>query len=153
MHGLGKTYWCWHLCSYKHSDQVVSIKIDKDSDEFLCPWSNLLYYLTDTVLRADVTLFAISVTEFSDILSRCASQAGVKTRLTPHSFRWGGATWFSSNGITDAKLKAYGMLSSNAYLSYVKADWFVCLFYCHFDFGENLWSFLQDLDLWRYIFA
>ena len=119
---FGKNILMLTFCSYKHSDQVVSIKIDKYSDDFLCPWSNLFNYLTHTVLRADDPLFAISASEFSDILSRCASQAGIKTRLTPHSFRRGGATWFSSNGMTDAKLKAYGRWSSNAYLCYVKAD-------------------------------
>ena len=88
----------------------------------MCPWTNLFSYLTKQQLRAEDPLFPVSTTEFAQVLSQCSEQANLKTKLTPHSFRRGGATWFSSNGMTDAKLKAYGRWSSNAYLCYVKAD-------------------------------
>ena len=79
-------------------------------------------YLSHSPLRAEDQLFPISTSEFAQVLSRCIEQAGIKSKLTPHSFRRGGATWFSSNGMTDATLRAYGRWSSNAYLCYVKAD-------------------------------
>ena len=54
------------------------------------------------------------------MLQQCLAHAGVKTALTLHSFRRGGATWYSEQGITNAKLAAIGRWKSNAYLRYVK---------------------------------
>ena len=68
-----------------------------------------------------------STIEFSDILSRCASQAGIKTRLTPHSFRRGCATWFSSNGMTDAKRHTGG---SPRMPICVSKSGLICVFVC-----------------------
>ena len=108
--------------SYKHSDKAVNVKVDRISDPFLCPWTNLYTYLCGVTKRVEDPLFDVTTDEFSSVLSKCADHAGIRTRLTAHSFRRGGATWLSSNGVTDARLKAYGRWTSNAYLCYVKAD-------------------------------
>ena len=108
--------------SFKHSGKPVNIKVQAISDKSICPWTNLYEYLSHSPLRAEDQLFPISTAEFAQVLRRCIEQADIKSKLTLHSFRRGGATWFSSNGMTDATLKAYGRWSSNAYLCYVKAD-------------------------------
>ena len=108
--------------SYKHSDQSVNVKVDKLPDTYLCPWNNMYNYLSNSLLRAEDPLFPVTTVEFTNVLSGCAEKAGIKSKLTPHAFRRGGATWFSCQGMTDARLKAYGRWSSNAYLCYVKAD-------------------------------
>lgn len=106
--------------SFKHSQGDCTVKILPQSFE-VCPWRHLQEYLVRTGCKAiNDPLFDCSVNEAASLLSQCIVHAGVKSRLTLHSFRRGGATWYSEQGVTDAKLKALGRWNSNAYLKYVK---------------------------------
>ena len=107
--------------SYKHSDGAVSIHIQRmDCDILVCPWRLLNCYLSQYVSNDCDPLYPYSVCEVGNMLQQCLAHAGVKTALTLHSFRRGGATWYSEQGITNAKLAAIGRWKSNAYLRYVK---------------------------------
>ena len=108
--------------SYKHSDHSVNIKVDKLAVTFLCPRNNMYNYLLNSFLRAEDPLFPVTTVEFANVLSGCAEKAGINSKLTPHSFRWGEATWLSCQGMTDARFKAHERWSSNAYFCYAKAE-------------------------------
>ena len=106
--------------SFKHSKSEVSVKIPRQSSE-VCPWYLLSEYLRlHRDINANDPLFPCSTSDISSLLLQCIVHCGIKSKLTLHSFRCGGATWYSENGMTDAKLKATGRWNSNAYLKYVK---------------------------------
>ena len=111
--------------SFKHSvSGNVSVKVKKlpEADAFLCPWRNLYSYLSKNGSSDQQPLFNISNSDLADMLQECCSAASIKSKLSLHSFRRGGATWYSFNGMPDASLRALGRWSSNAYQVYVKAS-------------------------------
>ena len=69
----------------------MNVKVDKLPDTYLCPWNNMYNYLSNSLLRAEDPLFPVTTFEFANVLSGCAEKAGIKSKLTPHAFRSGGA--------------------------------------------------------------
>ena len=105
--------------SYKHSDGPVTINIGRQ-DCGVCPVRMLTDYLSQFQGDANDPLYPHSVGEVCNWMQQCLAFSGVKTVLTLHSFRRGGATWYSEHGFPNAKLAALGRWKSNAYLKYVK---------------------------------
>ena len=106
--------------SFKHSTDIAIVKIQRQSPE-VCPWFFLSDYLRSSpTANLNDPLFPSSTADANNWLQRCLSHCGIKSKLTLHSFRRGGATWYSDQGVTAAKLKAMGRWNSNAYLNYVK---------------------------------
>lgn len=99
---FGKNFMTVSFNSYKHSSGSATIKVYKFKDSFLCPWTNLFKYLTDTAITESSVLFLVTTMEMNDAIKDCDSLAAVKTNVTAHSFRRGGATWYSSHGMADS---------------------------------------------------
>lgn len=109
--------------TYKHSTTPTKVKIrGNGKNSCLDPASTLTSYLQ---LRGDTDtqqpLFSLRLHEFRSILSEMCAKARIKTKITPHCFRHGGATWACKQGWTDAKIQAHGRWNSNAYKRYIKA--------------------------------
>ena len=106
--------------SFKHSDGSATISVEKKPFA-VCPVVLLLTYLSTTHLESqNQPLFPCSTIDVNSWLQRCVLDAGITSKLTMHSFRRGGATWYSGQGLTDATLRALGRWKSSAYLCYVK---------------------------------
>lgn len=110
--------------SFKHSSGSTTITVERKLFLDICPVLLLQSYLSANSgiaqQEGSIVLFHCSRAEAHSWLQRCVADAGIKSRLTLHSFRRGGATWYAGQGLTDAKLKAFGRWKSNAYLVYVK---------------------------------
>ena len=110
--------------SFKHSSGSTTITLERKPSLVICPVLLLQSYLSANSgiaqQEGSIVLFPCSRSEAHSWLQRCVADAGIKSRLTLHSFRRGGATWYASQGLTNAKLKAFGRWKSNAYLIYVK---------------------------------
>lgn len=109
--------------SFKHSTRPVSISVKRlvTSMLFSCPWAHLNNYLCNFSMAKNEPLFNCTIAQANSWLQRCTLLAGIKSPLGLHSFRRGGATWFSNEGMSEAKLKALGRWKSNAFYAYVKA--------------------------------
>lgn len=108
------------LETYKHSLQESVIKL-KANNTCSCPIKWLLKYKNAGPSKQNSPLFNVTVREFQTTLEKIKNAAKIKTHLTPHCFRHGGATWASNQGWPDAKIKAHGRWKSNAYTRYVRA--------------------------------
>ena len=106
--------------SYKHSLRPVEIKVQRQGQQITCPWLHMNNYLCSVSIQGSDPLFNCSVSEASSWLHACLTHSKINTLLGLHSFRRGGATWYSSHGMSDPCLKALGRWTSDAYLSYVK---------------------------------
>ena len=104
--------------SFKHSVGPVKITVLPHFNKIICPVQNLLCHLP---VPRKKPLFDFTAADFRFVLKKCLRHCGIKRHITPHSFRSGGATFYSANGMTDATLKAKGRWRSNAYLSYVRS--------------------------------
>lgn len=108
------------LHSYKHSKAPSVVSIDDVSVEGVRPVARMHdYYKVRAAAGKDAPLFDILAKDFRYLLDEVASSASIKTRLSPHCFRHGGATWASKAGWSDARIRAHGRWRSNAYLSYI----------------------------------
>ena len=104
--------------SFKHSDGSATISVAEKPSK-VCPVTLLRTYLLTTHFEShNQPLFPCSTIDVNSWLRRCVLDAGITSKLTMHSFRRGGATWYSGQGLTDAKLKALGRWKSSAYLCY-----------------------------------
>lgn len=108
------------LTSFKHSVGPKTIKINKTNNS-TCPVRWLKKYLKNLKNEKSEPLFKVSVKEFQSMMSRLKKQAAIKSHITPHCLRHGGASWASSQGWTETQIKAHGRWKSNAYTCYVRA--------------------------------
>lgn len=108
--------------SFKHSKGTCSIKIEETPEQALKPVTLLRHYLS-LLKRNNQTepLYALSLRDFRRTLDTMCQQGKIKTFLTPHCFRHGGATWASNQGWSETKIKAHGRWKSNAYSSYIRS--------------------------------
>ena len=102
--------------SYKHSLRPVEIKLQRQGQHITCRWSH--NYPCSVSIQGSDPLFNCSVS--SSWLHACLTHSKIDTLLGSHSFWRGGATWYSSHGMWDPRLKALGRWTSDAYLSYLK---------------------------------
>lgn len=112
---------CWiYFRSFKHSSSPASIRLEDRVSEPLQPVALLCQYMEDIGhYRQDDPLFPVNGKEFSMVLKRVCHVARIKSRLTPHCFRHGGATWASKHGWSQTAIKAHGRWRSDAYNSYI----------------------------------
>lgn len=106
--------------SYKHSQAPVRVTVLAQDDKTVCPVSLLNCYMDKADFGLSDALFPITTSEFCSALNKCLMFCGISRKFTPHSFRRGGATFYSAGGMSDACLRAMGRWKSNAYLVYVK---------------------------------
>lgn len=116
---LRSNYVKLRFTSFKHSQEEVTINIQQQQRE-VCPYRLLMNYQTQCHGINDDPLFPCNTNDANKWLQQLVLSCGIKTKLTLHSFRRGGATWYSEQGMTDAKLAALGRWKSNAYRLYVK---------------------------------
>lgn len=110
------------LKSYKHSVKPTIIKIMGSWSKSDNVVSLLRTYLDRNSHQCKTApLFNISVARFRSMLCRVAAEAGLKSLVTPHCFRHGGATWASKQGWSTARIQAHGRWRSSAYTSYVNS--------------------------------
>lgn len=107
--------------TFKHSKGTATVKVRRFREKACCPVRLLRSYLAAADIRPEDPLFDITAGEFRNLLSTVGQVAGLKTKLTPHSFRHGGATWAASEHWPDARIRAHGRWSSDAYKVYVKS--------------------------------
>ena len=110
------------LESHKHSDGPAVVLIRDDECGPLRPVASLRRYLELYHVAAGGPLFGLSQKEFRGSLEEVRRAAGVKSHITPHSFRHGGATWAAAAGWPDARIRAHGRWHSDAYKAYVKSS-------------------------------
>jgi site-specific recombinase XerD len=108
------------LKSFKHYDHPSSIKIQATTGPY-CPVGNFLVYAKLGRRPSKEPLIDMTVAEFQETLSRVAVVAKIKSRITPHCFRHGGATWAAKSGWPDARIRAHGRWRSDAFKHYVGA--------------------------------
>ena len=108
------------LTLFKHSRGRAKIHLTKEASS-PCPVKSLLRYIA-TLSPATLTspLFDISVEDYRQELAATVAAAGIKTKLTPHSFRHGGATWAAKRGWSDSRIRSHGRWHSDAFLCYIK---------------------------------
>lgn len=106
--------------TYKHSRGAVVVKVDAMGGQ-CCPVRCLRSYKRCCGVKNDKILFDIGLRTFKAHLNSILVAAGIKTRITPHCFRHGGATWASNDGWSDARIKAHGRWRSEAYKLYVRS--------------------------------
>lgn len=107
------------LKSFKHSKGKKVIQIGRTTS--CCPVRWITKYMSAFKDIHRSSLFEVSGKEFRNTLRQLCSAAHIKTQLTPHSFRHGGASWASKQGWPDARIKAHGRWTSDAYKKYVRA--------------------------------
>ena len=107
------------LRSYKHSQGQSKVYLSKVKE--CCPVEHLNKYRGTFAHSHGEALFNVTAKEFEAKLKSLLKSANIKTHLTPHSLRHGGATWASQQGWPDARIKAHGRWRSDAYKRYVHA--------------------------------
>ena len=107
------------LRSYKHSRERCKVYLGKVKE--CCPVDHLRKYKETFAHSHGKALFNVTAKELEAKLKSLSKCAKIKTHLTPHSFRHGGASWASHQGWPDARIKAHGRWRSDAYKRYVHA--------------------------------
>ena len=121
---------------FKHnvSQHPIIITLKKQSDEDICPVKAMNDYLA---IRGSLPgpLFCylngkpVNRNFFSQKLKYSLNFCGYDTkRYKCHSFRIGGASYFSSLGYSDSQLKTMGRWNSNAFLAYIRNQRFILPF-------------------------
>ena len=107
------------LRTFKHSKGKSTILLQPA--KICCPVYWLKRYRRLFVKCHRKPLFDMTAKDFHSVLKNLCDVAKIKTNLTPHSFRHGGASWASKQGWPDARIKAHGRWRSDAYKRYVRA--------------------------------
>ena len=110
---------CFTFRSFKHSKVPAVVRMSDLPGEPLRPVTVLQRYIAVSGRKGCEALFDVSAQEFSNLLARMCHMARIKTKLTPHSFRHGGATWAVKQGWTVTQIQTHGRWRSNAYLRYI----------------------------------
>ena len=107
------------LRSFKHSKGKSTIVLHPA--KICCPIYWLKRYRSLFTNCHHTPLFDMTAKDFHRVLKNLCDTAKIKTKLTPHSLRHGGASWASKQGWPDARIKAHGRWRSDAYKRYVRA--------------------------------
>lgn len=107
--------------SFKHSKGACKIYLDSVCDGSPCPVQAFRNYMNLLPASTSESLFPYTINQFRSMLQEVVETARIKTCISPHSFRHGGATWAAKQGWPDARIKAHGRWSSSAYHTYVRA--------------------------------
>ena len=109
--------------TFKHSEGTQVIKIEEQTHGPIRPVKTIRTYLNtsnNSSPSGHQPLFDMTVEEFKDKIAELCQTAGIKSKITPHCFRVGGATWASRQGWPDARIQQHGRWKSGAYKSYIK---------------------------------
>ena len=109
------------LRSFKHSKRAAVITIREPLGGFTRPVMNIREYYKTLPSERNRPLFDLSVGEFNNLLQEVCQLAKIKTKLTSHCFRVGGATWADKHGWSESRIRSHGRWSSMAYRLYIKA--------------------------------
>lgn len=107
------------LSSFKHSTVGGLIYLNS-RESSICPVECLKRYRKKFEGAHGEALFEITLEEFQKTLEMVRKGAGIRTLLTPHCFRHGGATWAGKQGWTDARIRTHGRWKSDAFKKYVR---------------------------------
>jgi len=120
---LGKKDRCCYIRfrTFKHSDRAQTICINDHTHAPIKPVKIIKLYMDSTVNAArDQPLFDLTVAQFRKLLEELCQLAKIKSKITPHCFRVGGATWASKQGWSDARIQQHGRWRSGAFKTYIK---------------------------------
>ena len=118
----GKNHCTLRLLSFKHSLAPAKVRISNRGARGLEPVDAIRKYcLSQDDRPRKEALFQITDIEFREELADLCLMAKIKGKITPHSFRHGGATWAGKQNWSDARIRAHGRWRSEAYKAYVKA--------------------------------
>ena len=102
----------------KHSQCRSTVQVE--AAEICCPVTHLKRYMSVyKTLRGP--LFNVTAKSFRKTLSTMCKAAKIRSKLTPHALRHGGASWAGQKGWPDARIRAHGRWRSDAYKQYVRA--------------------------------
>ena len=104
--------------TYKHSSSPVKVTLKKYKG-IACPIKCMRKYLKVYQQQPKMPLFEVSPSEFRRDFNDIRSFAHISDDITPHALRRGGATWYSDNGWSDAKIRAHGRWASDVFKRYV----------------------------------
>ena len=108
--------------SFKHSDGTRVVKIEEQAQSPISIMKILRSYLDRTpIAQPHQPLFDMTLKEFRSLLQELCEEAAIKSKITPHCFRVGGATWANQQGWSDARIQHHGRWKSTAYKSYIKS--------------------------------
>lgn len=106
--------------TFKHSREPVKIKIACTKDS-TCPVKALRRYMKTPLYQLPSnSVFSTTMALWRSQFKGWCKSAELKTLYTPHCLRHGGATWASSNGWPDSRIRAHGRWHSNAFRTYIK---------------------------------
>lgn len=92
----------------------------------LCPATAvkelLLYHTCQGTKDNTPFLLNLSYKLFIERINSILLCSGFTDKITGHSFRRGGATWYLKIGVSDSLIKEIGMWKSDAYLRYTEVD-------------------------------
>jgi hypothetical protein len=108
--------------SFKHCQSRAKVTIRGEAAMDPSPFPYIKAFLCRVPGPLQGPLFDVPLAAFRVQLSEVMQHASIKTSLTPHSFRHGGATWAGRAGWPDARIKAHGRWRSDAYKLYVKGN-------------------------------
>lgn len=114
--------------SSKTSNVLRCIQVRKLKTTKLCAVFWLKHWFKISKVRGSHPLFsfsglkALSYSNYSTLLSRVVNAAGVKAKISTHSFRHGGASFLSSIGVSMPKIKDRGGWKSDAVNCYISQD-------------------------------
>ena len=121
----------YYVTARSHHLRVKDVRFAKDGQSFAVVRMSdlpgeplrlvavLRRYIAVSGRKGCEALFNVSAQKFSNLLARMCHMARIKTKLTPHSFHHGGATWAVKQGWTLTQIQTRGRWRSNAYLCHI----------------------------------
>lgn len=104
--------------SFKHSTGPAKVQLVEMKKGY-CPVKLMKQYQELYVNSHGSALFNVYQKEFACTLKKLCNYAKIKSHLTPHCFRHGGASWAGSQGWSDAQIRIHGRWKSDAFKRYV----------------------------------
>lgn len=114
--------------SSKTSTVLRVVPVREIKTKKLCSVFWLKRWFSIIKVKGSVPLFsmsghkAVSYTNYSTMLSKVVASAGLKYKISTHSFRHGGASFLSSLGVPITKIKDRGGWKSNAVYHYISEN-------------------------------
>ena len=108
--------------TYKQSTAAAAVTVRDRTCMPFRPVRSLRRYLREYHVEAGAPLFSVSLRDFRKSFNEVRRAAKIRSKISPHSLRHGGATWAASRGWPDARIKAHGRWHSEAYKRYVKSN-------------------------------
>ena len=108
------------LSSFKHSKKRAKVQLFSMRKDY-CPVELMKKYRENYRNSHGLALFSVTQKQFGTTLRNLCAYANIKSKLTPHCFRHGGASWAERQGWSDAQIRTHGRWMSDAFKLYVRA--------------------------------